>query len=93
MAEFETPPTFSGVRYDVQPMNIGEGYAKGISQAGEGIAKGVSSVMDTMYQNRKADDTLLAMNQSGILSDKAYQAVSGKSLGAKQTMLGMYDSE
>ena len=94
MAEFDpNPPTFPGISYTAGTMNIGEGYAKGITAAGESIAKGVGSVMDTMNQNRKVDDTLLAMNQSGILGDKAYQAVAGKSLGAKQTMLGMYASE
>ena len=41
-------------------------------------------------QNRQADDTLKAMNQNKILSDDEYQSVAGKSLGTKQTMLGMY---
>ena len=93
MAEFETPPTFSGVRYDVQPMNIGEGYAKGISQAGEGIAKGISSVFDVMNRRQNATDMLNALHQGGVLSDDQYKSVAGKSLGAQEQMLGMYSNQ
>jgi len=80
-------PQFS---YNVKLPDIGEGYAKGIETAGKGIAAGLHDVLDVATQNRNADDTLQAMNKAKILSDDAYQAVAGKSLGAKQTMLGLY---
>jgi len=80
-------PQFS---YDVKLPDIGSGYAAGITQAGKGIAAGLHDVLDVATQNRNATDTLQAMHQTGILSDDAYQAVAGKSLGAKQTMLGLY---
>jgi hypothetical protein len=79
--------------YTAGTTDIGSGYAKGITAAGEGIAKGVSGALDVMNQNRKTDDMLTAMNQTGILSDDAYKAIAGKSLGAKQGMLGIYASE
>lgn len=94
MAEYtDQPPSFPGVAYTAGTMNIGQGYAAGISQAGEGIAKGIGAALDVATQNRNVDDTLQAMNQSKILPDEAYKAVAGKSLGAKQTMLGMYASQ
>lgn len=84
-------PTFN---YDIGKVpDIGSGYAAGITEAGKGIAAGVSSALGTLYQNRTADDTLAAMNQSGMLSNEAYQAVAGKSLGAKQALLGMHAGE
>lgn len=79
--------------FNVKPVDIGEGYAKGITAAGQSIAGGVTSAFNTLNQNRTADDTLAAMHQSGMLSQDAYQAVAGKSLGAKQQMLGMYAGE
>jgi hypothetical protein len=79
-----------GFSYNVSLPNIGEGYAKGIETAGKGVAAGLHDVLDVATQNRNADDTLQAMNKAKILSDDAYNAVAGKSLGAKQTMLGLY---
>jgi hypothetical protein len=83
-------PQFS---YDVKPMDIGEGYAKGITAAGEGIAKGLHDVLDVATRNQNVNDTLQAMNQNKILSDEAYKSVASKSLGAKESMLGLYAGE
>lgn len=83
--------------YDVKLPNIGEGYAQGIETAGKGIAAGITTglhdYLSLSQQNRDADDTLSAMNKTGILSDDAYNAVAGKSLGAKQSMLGLYSGQ
>lgn len=87
-------PRFS---YDVTMPDIGKGYAEGIETAGKGIAAGVTTglhdYLTLSQQNRDADDTLSAMNKTGILSDDAYKAVAGKSLGAKQSMLGLYSGQ
>lgn len=84
-------PSFA---YDIGKVpDIGSGYAAGISEAGKGIAAGLGSALDTFTQNRTADDTLQAMRQMKVLSNDAYQAIAGKSLGAKQTLLGMYAGE
>lgn len=89
------PPSFN-IGMNVQPMDIGASYARGMTAgqaAGESLGKGISTAFDVMARNRTANDTLQAMNQSGILGDKAYQSVAGKSLGAKEQMLGMYASQ
>ena len=94
MAEFEAPPSFGGVRYDIGNVpNIGAGYAAGIAQAGEGIAKGVSGALDVMNRRQNAIDMLNALHAGGQLGDKAYQAVAGKSLGAQEQMIGMYANQ
>jgi hypothetical protein len=82
-------PSFPG-GYTVPPMDIGSGYAAGISQAGKSIAAAIGSVADIAKQNADTNDTITAMHQTGILSPEQYQAVMGKSLGAKQTMVGLY---
>jgi len=86
------PPSFN-IPYSVPPMNIGEGYAKGITAAGEGIAKGVSSVMDVMTRNQNANDMLTALKQTGVLTPDQYNAVATKSLGAKESLTGMYANQ
>ena len=80
-------------RYDVQPMNIGEGYAAGIEQAGKGLAAGIGGALDVMNRSRAADDTLDVMKQTGILSNEQYQAIAGKSVAAKEAMTGMYANQ
>lgn len=85
-----------GFSYDAGTMNVGESYAKGMaagSQVGEQIGKGITQAADTLTQNRYADDTLSALKQTGVLSPDAYNAVAGKSLGAKQSILGMYATQ
>jgi hypothetical protein len=47
-------------------------------------------VADIGKQNVDANDTLTALHQTGILSPEEYQAVMNKSLGAKQSMIGLY---
>jgi hypothetical protein len=44
-------------------------------------------------QQRKVDDTLAAMHQSGMLTKEQYDAVAGKSMGAKQQMVGLFASD
>jgi hypothetical protein len=82
-------PTFNAA-YTVPLTDIGSGYAKGISQAGTSIAEAIGTVADIGKQNVDANDTLAALHQTGILSPEEYNAVMGKSLGAKQSMVGLY---
>jgi hypothetical protein len=89
MSEPLPAPQFN-LTYNTPLMDIGSGYAAGISQAGKSIAEAIGSVSDIAKQNVDANDTLAAMHQSGILKPEEYQAVMGKSLGAKQQMLGLY---
>ena len=97
-------PNFN-LQYTVPPMNIGEGYAQGISQAGQSIAGALTGILGgvnpktgeiqqgILGQQRAADDTLAAMKQSGMLSQEQYDAVAGKSLAAKQQMTGLFANQ
>jgi hypothetical protein len=82
-------PAFNAA-FDVRPTDIGSGYAAGIAQAGQSVAQAIGSVADIGKQNVDANDTLAALNQTGILKPEEYQAVMNKSLGAKQSMIGLY---
>ena len=89
MAEYLPAPQFT-LAYDVKPMDIGEGYAKGIQTAGTALSKGAADVMDVLNRRQTAGDMLNVMNKSGMLPDDAYKAVMGKSLGAQESMVGLY---
>jgi hypothetical protein len=82
-------PSFN-IPYSVPLTDIGSGYAKGITEAGTSLAQAIGTVADIGKQNVDANDTLTAMHQTGILSPDEYNAVMGKSLGAKQSMVGLY---
>jgi hypothetical protein len=82
-------PSFN-IPFSVAPTDIGSGYAKGITAAGTSLAQAIGTVADIGKQNVDANDTLAALHQTGILSPEEYQAVMGKSLGAKQSMVGLY---
>lgn len=88
--EYVTPALGNETYSQTIPSNFGEAGAAGIGAAGKSIADAISTIGGEYLQNRQADDTLKAMNQNKILSDEEYQSVAGKSLGTKQTMLGMY---
>lgn len=91
MAQFSPNPPSFDVKYDIgRPPDIGAGYAAGISEAGKGLAAGLHDALSIAARNSTVDDTLQAMNKSKILSDDAYKAVAGKSLGAKEQMMGLY---
>jgi hypothetical protein len=85
-------PQFN-LTYDVKPTDIGSGYAAGITQAGKSLAEAIGSVSQTYTQNRNADDMLTAMQANKMITPDEYEAVAGKSLGAKQQLLGMYATE
>jgi hypothetical protein len=89
MSEFLPAPQFN-LTYNTPLTDIGSGYAAGITQAGKSLAEAIGTVADIGKQNVDANDTLAALHQTGILSPEEYQAVMGKSLGAKQSMLGLY---
>jgi|SRR5712664_3702186 len=83
-------PDFSRTQFNVSPTDIGSGYAAGITQAGKSLSEAIGSVADIATKNVDANDTLAALHQTGILSPEEYQSVMGKSLGAKQQMVGLY---
>jgi hypothetical protein len=85
-------PQFN-LTYAVKPTDIGEGYAKGITAAGTSLAQAIGSVSQTYTQNRDADDMLTAMQANKMITPDEYNAVAGKSLGAKQQLLGMYATQ
>jgi hypothetical protein len=92
MSEYLPAPQFN-LTYDVKPTDIGEGYAKGITAAGTSLAQAIGSVSQVYTQNRNADDMLTAMQANKMITPDEYEAVAGKSLGAKQQLLGMYATE
>jgi hypothetical protein len=83
-------PSFANLAFDVKPTDIGTGYAQGITEAGKSLSSAISSISDIAKQNIDANDTLSAMKAGNILPKDAYESVMGKSLGAKQQMLGLY---
>jgi hypothetical protein len=85
-------PSFN-IPYSVPLTNIGEGYAKGITEAGSSLAQAIGSVSQVYTQNRDADDMLTAMQANKMITPDEYNAVAGKSLGAKQQLLGMYATQ
>lgn len=98
-------PAFN-LQYNTPLTDIGKGYAEGITKAGESIAGAIGNVLggginpktgeiqQGIYgQNRTADDILSTMHENKILSDEAYKSIAGKSLGAKQTMMGQFWSQ
>ena len=91
-----TPNQIPSFGYTAGTMDLGKSFASGLqvgSELGKGIGEGISGALNVATQNRTADDMLQAMNKTGMLSNDAYQAVAGKSLGAKQSMLGMYATQ
>lgn len=93
MSEPLPAPQQFNLGYDVRPMDIGSGYAAGITEAGKSIAAAIGSVSDIATQNVNANDMLTAMHQSGKLKPEEYEAVMNKSLGAKQQMIGLYTGD
>jgi hypothetical protein len=99
--------TVGAYQYSTPNVDIGSGYAAGITQAGKSISGAITGLLGgidekgnvtsgILSQNQTANDMLSVMNQmknpdgSKILGDDAYQSLMGKSLGAKQQALGMY---
>lgn len=90
MAEYLPAPTFPDVKYTAGTMDIGSGYARGIETAGKALSSAAAGVMDIMNRRQNASDMLNAMHQTGMMTDDQYKAIAGKSLGAQESMLGMY---
>jgi hypothetical protein len=100
--------TIPDLQYKVQNVDIGTGYAAGITAAGKSIAGAIGSVMGgtnpqtgeyqpgMLEQNQTATDMLSTLhtmkNPDGtpVISEDTYNSVMGKSLGAKQSMVGLY---
>lgn len=86
-------PAFN-LSYDIKPVDIGSGYAKGIASAGESIAGAISNVMNVADQNRTANDMLTQLSQmkdpqgNPILSKEDYESIMKKGLGAKHELAG-----
>jgi hypothetical protein len=101
MADYLPAPSFN-LTYNTPLTDIGKGYAEGITKAGESIGGAITGIMGGVNpktgevtegifgQQRKADDTLAAMHQAGMLTKEQYDAVAGKGLGAKQQMVGLF---
>ena len=97
-------PSFN-LTYNIPPTDIGSGYAAGITQAGQSISGAISGLLGGVNpktgeiqqgiygQNRTADDVLASMKESGMLSEEAYKSIAGKSVGAKQMMMGQFMSQ
>jgi hypothetical protein len=85
-------PSFN-IPFSVAPTDISKGYAEGITQGGTSIAQALGSVSQLYTQNRNADDMLTAMQSNKMITPDEYEAVAGKSLGAKQQLLGMYATQ
>jgi hypothetical protein len=56
------PPSFN-IQYQQPNVDIGSGYAAGITQAGKSIGDAISGIGDLIQRNRNADDVISAMSQ------------------------------
>lgn len=102
--------TVGNYSYTVPPIDIGSGYAAGITSAGKSLGQAITGIFGgvnekgevqqgVLEQNQTANDMLTTLNQmkgpSGnkVLPDEVYQSLMGKSLGAKQQAIGMYQGQ
>ena len=95
MAEYMPAPSFN-FGYTAGTMDLGKDYALGMeagTKAGESLGKGITQAADVMNRRQAAGDTLTAMQKSGMLRADQYAAIAGKSLGAQETMIGMYANQ
>ena len=84
-------PALGNETYDQRfPANFGEAGAAGIGAAGKSIADAISAIGGQYMDNRNVDDSLAALQKTGVLTKDEYDAVSGKSTAAKQQVLGLY---
>lgn len=89
------PPSFN-IPMSIQPMDLGADYAKGMqagTQAGAELGQGITAAGNVMARNQTANDMLTAMQQSKMLSPDQYNSIAGKSLGAKEQMIGMFANQ
>lgn len=86
------PPQFN-LTYDVKPMDIGEGYAKGIESAGKSLSDATKGVFDVMQRNQSANDMINTMAQAKMIDPDVAKTLLGKSLNAKEQMTGMYANQ
>jgi hypothetical protein len=94
MADFDpTPPKFSFEFQNPNLGNIGAGYAAGIESAGKSIGQGISNVMDVMNRQQTANDLLGTMTQMKMIDPEVAKSLAGKSLGAKESMIGMMSGQ
>ena len=80
----------------VPPSNFGESYAAGIEQAGKALSAAIQGTGDIVQRNQSANDMLSALGKmkdsSGnpLIPDEDFKAVMSKSLGAKESLVGLY---
>jgi hypothetical protein len=94
--------TMPDLQYRVQNVDIGSGYASGISDAGKSIAGAIQNIMGgsinpqtgevnqgVLQQNQTATDFIHQMGQSGMIDPKVADSINQGSLGAKQKWIGL----
>lgn len=95
------PVQIPGYSYNVAPMDIGSGYAKGIESAGKSISGAISGIMGgidaqgnvthgVLEQNNTVNDMLGFLKDSGSINDDAYKSAMSKGLGARHEIVGAY---
>ena len=86
-------PTFN-LPYNSPTIDIGSGYAQGLGQAGASIADSLKNVTNIMSQSQAANDQIDMMTKlkdsqgNPIISQDDADALMGKSLPARQQMVG-----
>jgi hypothetical protein len=92
MADYLPAPQFN-LQYLAGKTDIGAGYAAGIESAGKSIAGAISGVGDIYKKTQDTNDLLTGLHQAGMLTPDQYEAVMGKSQGAKEQLLGQFMTE
>jgi hypothetical protein len=98
-------PDFGRLAFNVSPMNIGEGYAAGITSAGKSLATAIGSVLGTVNpetglaqegildQKKSSEQQLGMMKDMGLIPNDVYEKMMTSNLGAQQKAIGMYTSK
>jgi hypothetical protein len=98
-------PDFGRLAFNVSPMDIGSGYAKGIESAGRSLAGAIGSVLGTVNpetglaqegildQKKSSEQQLGMMKDMGLIPNDVYEKMMTSNLGAQQKAIGMYTSK
>jgi hypothetical protein len=105
MSEPLPAPDFARLNFNVSPMDIGSGYARGIESAGRSLAGAIGSVLGTVNpetglaqegildQKKSSEQQLGMMKDMGLIPQDVYEKMMTSNLGAQQKAIGMYTSK
>src|SRR5438445_12019053 len=85
-----------GTPFFARPIDLGADFTGGLqagTQAGKGLADAITYMGQLGRRSSAADGVLATLQANGMLDDKTYQAVAGKSTEAKEAIIGMFTTK